>query len=110
MASVEPLFDPEQDTWFDLDFENKHVMLTKRKFEKHGDAATWLISEAFDLKSSRSIIYEKLLDEAAALLDNTSPGKEEIKEMYDKLLSALGVRDEFLFRWRSICYQKGWLE
>jgi predicted ATPase len=44
MASVEPLFDPEQDTWFDLDFENKHVILRKREFEKYGDAATWLIS------------------------------------------------------------------
>jgi predicted ATPase len=108
MASVEPLFDPERDAWFDLDFEDKHVMLRKRDFEKHGDAATWLISEAFDLKSSRSVVYEKLLDEAAALLDSTSPSKEKIREMYEKLLSSLGPKDEFLFRWRSICDKKGW--
>jgi hypothetical protein len=110
MASVEPLFDPERDAWFDLDLENKQVVLRKRDFEKHGDAATWLISEAFDLKSGRSLVYEKLLDEAAALLNNSSPAKEKIKDMHEKLLSALGAKDEFLFRWRSICSKNRWLE
>lgn len=55
MASVEPLFDAQQDAWFDLDFERKKVILRRRDFEKHGDVATWLVSEAFDLKSGRPI-------------------------------------------------------
>lgn len=39
MASVEPLFDSQKDAWFDLDFERGTVCLTRRDFEKHGDAA-----------------------------------------------------------------------
>jgi hypothetical protein len=62
------------------------------------------------LKSGRSVDYENLIDEAAALLDKPSPSKEKIKEMNEKLVSALGPKDEFLFRWRSICNKKEWLK
>ena len=34
-ASVEPLFDSQKDAWFDLDFENKKVVLRRRDFQKH---------------------------------------------------------------------------
>jgi hypothetical protein len=40
MASVEPIFDPALDAWFDLDLERKKVVLRRREFEKHGDVAT----------------------------------------------------------------------
>ncbi len=49
MASAEPLFNAELDAWFDLDMEEKSVVLTHRPFAKHGDAEGWLMSEAFDL-------------------------------------------------------------
>lgn len=55
MASVEPLFDEAQDAWFDLDFYCKKVVLSHREFEKHGEVNNWLVSEAFDLASARSI-------------------------------------------------------
>ena len=110
MASVEPLFDIEQDAWFDLDFERKKVVLHRRDFEKHGDAATWLVSEAFDLKSSRSLEYERLIDEASALLEKTEPVNSQIEKMNGKLVQALGPKDAFLFNWRYICKQKGWLK
>lgn len=110
MTSVEPLFDPQQDAWFDLDFERKKVVLRRRDFEKHGNAATWLVSEAFDLKSDRPIEYERLIDEASALLDRDRPTEKQIGEMYKKLVDALGPKDEFLFRWRAICGKKGWIK
>ena len=110
MTSVEPLFDPQQDAWFDLDFERKKVVLRRRNFEKHGNAATWLVSEAFDLKSDRPIEYERLIDEASALLDRAQPTEKQLGEMYEKLVDALGPKDEFLFRWRAICDKKGWLK
>jgi predicted ATP-binding protein involved in virulence len=110
MTSVEPLFDSEQDAWFDLDFEKRKVVLRRREFEKHGDAATWLISEAFDLKSGRSIEYENLVEEAAALLENPNPLKKEITSMNQKLIQALSPKDDFLFRWRTICNKKGLME
>ena len=53
MTSVEPSFDEKTDAWFDLDFEDQQVVLRRRDFEKHGDAGTWLLSEAFDLQSGR---------------------------------------------------------
>lgn len=110
MASVEPLFDAQQDAWFDLDFERKKVVLRRRDFEKHGDVATWLVSEAFDLKSGRPIEYECLVEEASTLLDKDQPTEKQISEMNEKLVLALGPKDDFLFNWRYICKQKGWLK
>jgi len=110
MASVEPLFDAQQDAWFDLDFERKKVVLRRRHFEKHGDVATWLVSEAFDLKSGRPIEYERLVEEASTLLDKDQPTEKQISEMNEKLVLALGPKDDFLFNWRYICKQKGWLK
>ncbi|MFH1117399.1 MAG: ATP-binding protein [Pseudomonadota bacterium] len=110
MASVEPMFDGNQDAWFDLDFERKRVVLRRRVFEKHGDAAAWLISEAFDLKSAgRSPEYERLVEKASALLDTEQPDVSQVQEMNERLVQALGPKDEFLFNWRYICKQKGWL-
>jgi predicted ATPase len=110
MASVEPLFNAEKDAWFDLDFEKKKAVLRRRDFEKHGDVTTWLISEAFDLKSGRSVIYEKLVEKAAALLEVKKSDAEQIKKMDMELIAALNPKDEFLFNWRYICKQKGWLK
>ena len=110
MASVEPYFNSDMDAWFDLDREGKEVVLRRRDFEKHGDAATWLISEAFDLKSSRSLQYEKLVEEASALLETEQPDKEQIVTMNARLVEALSPKDDFLFNWRYICKQKGWLK
>ncbi len=109
MASVEPVFDYNTDAWFDLDYEEGGVVMHQREFEKHGDAATWLISEAFDLRSGRAPEYEELVDQASAMMDRESdPSK--IKNMHERLLEALGPKDQFLFRWRAICRKKGWLQ
>ncbi|GHV88043.1 hypothetical protein AGMMS50267_04030 [Spirochaetia bacterium] len=118
MASVEPLFDAEQDAWFDFNFEqgkensrlkNPIVTLQKFDFEKQGDAANWLTSEAFDLKSSRSIESEQLLEKASTLLQNGNADSTSVGAIYDELLKALGPKDDFLFRWRAICQKRGLL-
>ncbi len=110
MASVEPSFDAKQDAWFDLDLVKADVKLTQRDFEKHGDVTNWLTSEAFDLESDRPLEYEQLTKEAAALLEGSEPSKQQIKDMHRQLVEALSPKDDFLFRWRAICDQKGWLE
>ncbi|MDD2661345.1 MAG: ATP-binding protein [Methylococcales bacterium] len=110
MASVEPSFDDKKDAWFDLDFEHTKVVLRQRDFEKHGDAGTWLISEAFDLESGRPVEYEALINEAAALMEKEQPDATVIKKMNEALVAALSPKDDFLFSWRYICKQKGWLE
>jgi predicted ATP-binding protein involved in virulence len=112
MASVEPFFDSEQDAWFDFNLEQgkeNKVTLQKFDFEKQGNAANWLMSEAFDLKSSRPIEYEKLVDEASALLQKESVDNTNVIAMNRKLVESLSPKDEFFIRWRSICQKKGWL-
>ena len=109
MASIEPRFDADADAWFDLDFEREGVVLRRRDFEKHGDAGTWLISEAFDLPSSRSLEYERLVDEAQVLLNRENPDSDRIVRMNDALVAALSPTDYFLLNWRYICRRKGWL-
>ncbi|KHN57054.1 hypothetical protein OI70_09995 [Dickeya fangzhongdai] len=102
MTSVEPLFDGSRDAWFDLDFLHGAVVLERREFEKHGDVTNWLTSEAFDLKSGRPLEYERLVEDAAKLLNKSDASEKELDAMYQQLLAALDVKDEFLFRWRFI--------
>ncbi len=109
MASIEPRFDADTDAWFDLDFEEGGVVLRRRDFEKRGDAATWLISEAFDLPSGRPLEYERLVEEAQVLLNREEPDIDEIERMNGDLLRALSPKDYFLLNWRYICRKKGWL-
>ncbi|WP_180129151.1 AAA family ATPase [Rhodoferax sp. BLA1] len=110
MASVEPLFDAKRDAWFDLDLERRKVVLRQREFEKHGSAASWLVSEAFDLQSGRALEYEDLVKRAAALLEQDAPSADRINAMNAKLVEALNPTDDFLFNWRYVCKKKGWLE
>jgi hypothetical protein len=113
MASLEPIFDPEKDAWFDFDFVNGGkapvIELHKRDFEKHGDVTNWLTSEAFDLGSGRSSEAEALLKEASALINDSKTTPAKVEKTLQKLLAALGPKDPFLFRWRAICEKKGWL-
>lgn len=39
MVSVEPIFDAAKDAWFDLDLRQSEVVLTRRDYEKQGEAA-----------------------------------------------------------------------
>lgn len=110
MVSAEPLFDQETDRWFDIDLERRKVVLRKREFEKHGDAAGWLISDAFDLKSGRSALYEDLIARAETLMEKDQPSPAAVKKMNEQLVAALGPKDQFLFNWRYIGKKRGWLE
>jgi len=84
MASVEPIFNAEQDAWFDLDFEavgkQQVVLLRQREFVRRGEAGNWLTSEAFDLRSSRSIEAERAIERAIdAISSPTSVRRERRK-------------------------------
>lgn len=109
MASVEPTFDAEQDAWFDLDLDSNEVMLHQRTFIRHGDASRWLTSEAFDLRSSRSIEAEKTLEEAARILSEEVIDSELAKILDAKLRTLLGDTDPFWIRWRYVGEKQGWL-
>ena len=115
MASVEPLFDADKDAWFDLDFEpsNKNgqaVVLSQRTYTRQGEASSWLTSDAFDLRSSRSIDAERVLEEASIAMTTPNFGKPEAQAIDRKLREVLGDTDPYWMRWRFVAEKKGWLE
>lgn len=103
LASAEPCFDPGQDAWFDLDFEREpappHVVLRKRPFVKHGDVSNWLTSNAFDLKSARSLEAERAMEQAKQLLREPNPNLEQAEQIHQELAKVLPDIDPFWVRW-----------
>ncbi len=109
MASLEPLFDPEQDAWFDLNLVNGEVTLEKMLWRKHSDANAWLESEAFDLPSTGSIPAGITKENAAKALQNPKLSKKKFLEHDSALRGVLSDTDEFWIRWRFVGEKKGWL-
>ncbi|BBQ13543.1 AAA family ATPase [Stenotrophomonas maltophilia] len=112
MASVEPIFDADEDAWFDLDFEatGKHqsVVVRQRKFVMRGEAGNWLTSEAFDLRSSRSIEAEQAIERAALAMRSPNFSNLDAKAIHLDLQKVLGDTDPFWVRWRFVGEKKGW--
>ncbi len=113
LTSMESLFEPARDTWFDFDYEasedRKRVVVTRREFAPRGDVSSWLTSEAFDLPSARNPDYEALIREAGSLIEQPAPCPESVRAMHERLLRALSPKDPFLFRWRAIWEKRGLL-
>jgi AAA domain, putative AbiEii toxin, Type IV TA system len=112
LSSLEPLFDTDKDKLFTLDLEKEEgqdtpiVKLSELPWKKHGEADNWLMSEAFDLHSSRAREIEELLDEASALLAQEDPSTESILAMEANLGKMLSDTDSFWIRWRYIVEKK----
>jgi hypothetical protein len=112
MASVEPLFNPLQDSWWDLDWskENNQVELSHRPFGRLGDANSWLLSDAFDQEGTGSIEREKVLAQAYYLINKGSEATQaEVETMRQKLQTVIGSADAFWNRWRFASQKSGWL-
>jgi hypothetical protein len=114
LASVEPAFDPKQDAWFDLDLEPQPpgpaaVRLRRREFVRRGEVSNWLTSEAFDLKSPRSVEAEAAIEQARALLRRGGePTTEEVR-LADEALRAAALPDidPFWVRWTAYAEERG---
>ena len=115
MASVEPLFDDKKDAWWDLDLVHSSggkpsVKFTKRQFVRLGEVSRWLMSEAFDLGSARSLEAEEVLQQAAKILSEEIIDVDQAKALDAKLRTLLGDTDPFWIRWRYVGEKQGWLE
>lgn len=99
LASLEPHFEQERDAWFDLDFEDERAVLRKRPFLRHGDASSWLTSDAFDLTAARSIEAEAAITTALALLRSDEPELDALKSAHRALQASLSDIDRFWVRW-----------
>jgi predicted ATPase len=115
LASVEPVFDARQDAWFDLDLVKRdtrrpaEVALERRDWVRHGDAARWLTSEAFDLRTARSLEAEEALERAAIALSDEAFDKSQASRLDKELRRVLGDTDPFWTRWRFVGEKRGWL-
>lgn len=114
MASLEPMFDPQIDAWFDLDMKpdangEMTVLIEKRPFLRQGDASNWLMSDAFDLPSARSLDAERALNEAAAVLSAPAIDVQQARAIDSKLRGLLGDTDPFWIRWQYVGEKQGWL-
>lgn len=92
LASLEPLFDEEKDAWFDLDLEDRSVVLRRRPFVRHGEAGNWLASEAFDLKEPRSLEGERAVGDAKELMERRDVSPDEVRRV-DAALRQAGLPD-----------------
>ncbi len=116
MASVEPQFDDLTDAWWDLDLVRNQdsgtssVMFTKRRFVRLGDVSRWLMSDAFDMGSARSLEAEVVLQQAAQILSEEVIDDKKAKALDAKLRRLLGDTDPFWIRWRYVGEKQGWLK
>lgn len=102
-ASMEPLFHPALDAWFDLDLTAERppqVQLQKRPFIRQGDASNWLTSDAFNLKEARSLEAEKAIQDALALLRGEI-ARSEIPRIDAALRATMPGIDPFWIRWSA---------
>mgnify|MGYP001018493934 CR=1 FL=1 len=115
MASVEPQFDDQKDAWWDLDLVHSMddlstVALTKRPFVRLGDVSRWLMSDAFDMGSARSLEAEEVLQKAAKILSEEIIDDDQAKALDGQLRTLLGDTDPFWIRWRYVGEKQGWLK
>lgn len=102
LGSVETLWDDKKDQLFDFDLENGKVELEAINFAKHGSAENWLGSDSFDLSDDYPgypLPAQKAMRRADAfMLKHLIPAqtpKEEMEEIDQELLKALGGGDEY---------------
>lgn len=100
MTSLEDFFDVDQDAWFDIDLEDGKVKFQKRTFYKRGNAENWLTGEAFDLKSSRSVVAEQVVEEVSDMLLSEDYQNIDYDAIDQRLQSVLPEDDEMLQRFR----------
>ena len=79
------------------------MLLRHRDFVRHGDVSNWLTSNAFDLKSARSLPAEAAIEQARSLLRaKEAPSADEVRRV-DGLLRAAALPDidPFWVRWSN---------
>ncbi len=107
LASVENIFDDEEDKLFHLSLVDGLVRLTETDFVKRGRVDKWLISDIFGLEQPRSKDAEDAIEAAKELLRKRTPSKEEVQEVSNRLLNVLAQDDDFWPRWTYFAEQRG---
>jgi hypothetical protein len=101
LASVETLFDEEQDKLHHFALRDGKIVVEEIGWAKQGDAVNWLVSETFGLAQGRSREAEKAIEAAEAFMrgDVTPPDLNTRDKIHAELLRVLGGVDDFWPRW-----------
>lgn len=103
LASVEPLFEPDQDKLFILDLKNGEVDLREQPWAMQGDVINWLVSESFGLRQARSLEAERAVEAAEAWMRGDTaalPVNLNSKDaIHAELRRVLAGHDPFWPRW-----------
>ncbi|AFZ25318.1 putative ATPase [Cylindrospermum stagnale PCC 7417] len=104
LASLEPIFDEEQDKLFLFELQEKEVALNEVNWTKQGDTVGWLTSEIFGLKQARSQEAETAIEAAEAWMrDDDMNGFPEYlrtqSQIHQELAKLLPGHDQFWPRW-----------
>jgi hypothetical protein len=109
MASMEPFFDEESDSLFQirLNSDNADAVLTEEKFIKYGQVNSWLTSPIFNMGQARSKEAEEAINSAKRLQLEDDPSSDEVREVHEKLTKYLSQTDSFWPRWTYFAEQHG---
>ena len=104
LASLEPIFDEEQDKLFLFELQGKDVELNEISWTKQGDTVGWLTSEIFGLKQARSQESETAIEAAEAWMrnDDMNAFPENLRtqsQIHQELQRLLPGHDSFWPRW-----------
>ena len=104
LASLEPIFDEDQDKLFLFELQGKDVELNEVYWTKQGDTVGWLTSEIFGLKQARSQESEIAIESAEAWMrdDDMNAFPENLRtqsQIHQELQRLLPGHDPFWPRW-----------
>lgn len=103
LASVETEFCENTDKILTFDLHGGKVSVSEIPWARQGDAAAWLVSEAFGLRQARSADAERAIDAAEAFMRGDvqalPDGLKTREIIHQELLQVLPGHDSFWPRW-----------
>lgn len=99
LASLEPLFDPDQDRLFHFEQTDHGVEFETLPWANHGDAANWLTSPVFGLSQARSVEAEKAVSDAQKFMLSDRSDATRHVEIHGRLRRLLTPEDRYWNRW-----------
>lgn len=109
MASIEPLFDENTDSLFQVKLNNDSAdaVLSEESFVKYGQVNSWLTSPIFNMGQARSTEAEAAINRAKELQLSDDPSNDEVKQVHEQLVKNLSQTDSFWPRWIFFAEQHG---
>jgi len=101
-ASMEPIFDPQQDDLLHLQAAERGVSISQGHWAAQGDATSWLVSDTFGLEQARSVEAERAIEAAEAFMRgemNLPTGLDSQAAIHSALQRLLPAHDTFWPRW-----------